>query len=359
MKQQIGNFGFSVMLIGFLFGSSIILPSATQAKQDSWIAVFLGGSIGTLFFILYFSLFQLYPNLSFFKYTKIILGKYLGTIINMFYLGFFVHLAALVLRNFWSFMATTFYSDTSELILAITIMLVIVFAVFHGIEVISRTLSLIIPTIPLIFLMLYLLLWKEYNFQYLLPIGENGIKPIIEGAFSILTFPFGELVAFTVLLPFLGQTNKTKKILVSTVFFTAIFGTITIILNTATLGILREEYNFPIYEVVKLIEVLDFVERIDAFIMLVWIFSIFAKLSLLFYVVTLGTAEIFQYEDHRPFIIPMSIIITSLSFLVYDNIVEMTIFALNTWPFYAIIFEFIIPFILLLIALMKNKSPIN
>lgn len=47
-KDRISNFQLSVLIIGFVFGSSLILNPGVNAGHDAWIAVSLGLMEGLL-----------------------------------------------------------------------------------------------------------------------------------------------------------------------------------------------------------------------------------------------------------------------------------------------------------------------
>ncbi|OEF99443.1 hypothetical protein BHF71_09025 [Vulcanibacillus modesticaldus] len=357
-KQTVSPLQFSILIIGFLFGTSIILSTSPEAKQDSWITVIIGGTSGISLFILFYYFYQRFPELTIFQYQQKLLGKKLGKLINYLYIWFFVHLAAIVLTNFWFFMCSTFYPTTSPVVIGLFLMVAITYAIYVGIEAIARTEQILIPIIPISLVIIYSLLWKEYNLENLLPIGENGIKPILSGSLGIFTFPFGETIAFGALFPYIkqGNKNKTKKIFISTLFIMMIFGTISTMLNILILGSIRENSMFPFVDIVRLVNVLGFLERIDAFVMLIWVISVFSKLSILVFAAIIGFRDTFEIEDYRPIVLPVSSLVMTLSYFLYNNIVEMNAFAFSTWPFYSLVFELLIPIILLITLIFKNNK---
>ncbi|OEF99444.1 hypothetical protein BHF71_09030 [Vulcanibacillus modesticaldus] len=354
-KQSISNLQLGLLIIGFLLGTSIIMGGAPSTKRDSWIALIIGGTSGSFLLLFYYYFYQQFPKLNLFQYQRKILGPILGRLVNILYLWFFIHLASNTLAYFGGLMSSLYYQRTEPFILILFLMLTIIYATNLGIEVVARAGLIMIPVIPTLLLLVYVLLWKEYNFEFLLPIAENGIKPILNGALTILAFPYGELIAFCVIFPHLNKTKSSKKVVFISSLFVVIFGIILVIFDTAILNDAREMSLYPLNDVVRLINVLGFFERIDASVMLIWVISVFAKLSILAYSAIIGFADLFNQIDYRPFVIPTSAIILALSLFIFDDIIQMRDFAFKTWPYYALIFELLIPVLLFLIYLSIHR----
>ena len=72
--------------------------------------------------------------------------------------------------------------------------------------------ELLVPVIPLIVVIISLSLITVHDFTAFLPILKNGMTPVLNAAFSFITFPFGETVAFLMLFPHVNKKEKLKKL---------------------------------------------------------------------------------------------------------------------------------------------------
>ena len=69
-------------------------------------------------------------------------------------------------------------------------------------------------------------------------------------------------------------------------------------------------------------------------LVLVWLNTGFIKLAALHYIATVQIAQAIKV-NHRPFIVPISVIIGTLSVTMYTNVMQMFTFAIATFPYYA------------------------
>ncbi|MGM0879370.1 MAG: GerAB/ArcD/ProY family transporter, partial [Bacillota bacterium] len=70
------------------------------------------------------------------------------------------------------------------------------------------------------------------------PFLENGWKPILTTAFPLTTFfPFGEMIVFTMLLPYLNRSELTKKVWLSAVISSGLILSYTTSLDIAVLSV--------------------------------------------------------------------------------------------------------------------------
>ncbi|MFJ7991696.1 GerAB/ArcD/ProY family transporter [Peribacillus frigoritolerans] len=72
----------------FCYRTTVIFPLASDSKQAAWISILLGIFFGLPFLIFYGYLNRQYPDLLLTEYCKKIPGKYIGTIIGIFYILF-------------------------------------------------------------------------------------------------------------------------------------------------------------------------------------------------------------------------------------------------------------------------------
>lgn len=82
-----------------------------------------------------------------------------------------------------------------------------------------------------------IMMGDNFSFLRLLPILENGIVPVIKAAIPlIVTFPFGELIAFTTVFDKVKQKEKIKKIMLITTVFTGLLLSFNNIIIISSLG---------------------------------------------------------------------------------------------------------------------------
>ena len=72
------------------------------------------------------------------------------------------------------------------------------------------------------------------------------------------------------------------------------------------------------------------------------------------YAAAAAVAELFGISDYKAFILPMTAFAVVLSIWLYDNVMQMFIFANKVYPYYVLPFQIILPLLLLLVSFIKK-----
>jgi spore germination protein KB len=342
-------------------GSAILFGIGLGAKQDAWIAILLGLAGGLLLFLVYYHLFKLYPEIPLTSYVQKITGKWIGTLIGLLYTVYFLYQASRVLRDFGELLVTTIYTNTPLYVINTLMILTILYGIHKGIEVIARVGEFYFAIIYIMALlgMLLIMFSGLIHLENLKPILENGLRPVLTMAVSqTLNFPFGEMIVFTMLLPYLNDQKKAKKICIGGMLLSGINIIITTVVNIAVLGEpLFSRSVFPLFSTISKIQMPYFIERLDVLFMLYLMIGGFFKISLYYYVSLMGTADIFKIKNHRRLAFPIGFIILFASITIASDYAEhikegeLVVPLYLHWPF-----QIILPVILLIIAFFRNVS---
>lgn len=349
---KISSIQLFLLLVAFIFGSSSIINSSVGAYQDAWFAFIIGWFSSYLLIGVYICLSLLHPQKTLIDMLIDCFGQFLGKILSSLYIFYFIHLAALVLRNFGEYMNTVNYPDTPLLFLLIALAIVTAFSVRSGLEVFSRVNELLMPFAILFVITLFFIFFHTYEFKNLLPFLDRGFAPVLKISFGVLTFPFGETVIFLMIFPSL---NRKENLLKTTFLSITASGLILLIITLRDLMALGPELIntiiFPPYSTTGLLP--DFV--IDPFIAANLLINGGLKIIICLYSASLGIAQLFGLQEYKLFVLPITAIVISLSNWIYESLPEMLRWAAEVYPIYAIPFQFIIPMTLLLISVIKKR----
>lgn len=360
-KVKISAYQLFVLVFLFEMGSAILVGLAGDAKQDAWMAVLLGMAGGILLFFIYYRLFLFYPELPLTSYLQKITGKWLGRLLGLFYIVYFIYLAARILRDFGELLTTTIYTDTPLLVINTFMVLTLVYAVHKGIEVMARVGEIFFSLIYILAIIGILLIAVSglIHFENLKPMLENGWMPVIRTFLGqTINFPFGEMIVFTMLLPFLNEPKKAKIVCIGGMVLAGINITITEAINMAVLGTdLFARSPFPLLSTISKIQLADFIERLDVLFMLYLMIGGFIKIAIFYYAAVAGVTDIFQFKNQRKISFPIGIIILFMSLLIASNYSEHIDEGLKVVPLYLHWpFQIILPSILLMIAFFRNRK---
>ncbi|MFC6601558.1 GerAB/ArcD/ProY family transporter [Ectobacillus funiculus] len=178
------------------------------------MAILLGTGAGVCLFLVYDYLYHQYEGLPLTQYVRSILGKYLGSLLALLYIFYFFYLSARVLRDFGDLLLTSTLEATPMLVINSLLMLVIGGAVYYGLEVVGRTGEIILPFMTFLALItgIAILFSHIFHIENLLPVLEGGWKPVMKATFPLtVTFPFGEIIVFSMILPYVNEQAYTRK----------------------------------------------------------------------------------------------------------------------------------------------------
>lgn len=358
-KGKISVGDFRIMVIIFSIGSSIILAPtllAGFAKQDGWVANMLGVLISLGLILVYNRLASIFSKMTFVQYNQIIFGKWIGGFTSVLFLLYLFLICASLLREIGEFITTNVLVETPIQMIMIMFILTSLIGVHMGLEVVGRTATIFFPWIAGLFLMLMLFLIPEYQFDHIKPMFEGGVKPILNGTYHILAVPYLELVVFLMITPFVMDQAGAKKafyqgtIIGGMVIFFIVMGTI---LSLGPESTYRQSYA-P-YLLGKKISVWDFFERIEIIVAIIWFLTIYFKLTISYYALALGLAQLLKLNNFKMLLFPLALNIISFSILLFPNVVQFQQLLITTSVPLSLLIGLLLPLLLLAVGKARER----
>jgi len=343
-----------------MFGSNLLLDIGKGAKQDVWIVNLLSTVFGCLLYFVYISLYKKYPDISMTGYIRKIWGKYIGGAFSFCYIIYFIYLASRVLRDFEELLISSTYRRTSIITLGICMILVLIYGVHIGVESFARVacLCFAIIIVSLLILNIMFVLGGYTKLENLQPVLGKGWGTVWKELIPTgITVPYGELITFTMILPYLNKKGSAVKIGLSAIIIGGISLTLNSIILLSVLGpdaVLRS--NFPALTAVSYINIADFIERLDSLILVLMIILGFIKISIFFFCAIIGATDFFQMKPSPAFIYLVGGVIFFSSLMIAPNYQAHIDEGLKVVPYLLHLPLLIgIPILLLLTAYIKQK----
>jgi len=361
-KTKISAIQLFAMMFMFELGSALVVSHGVTAKKDAWLAILLGLCGGIVLFFIYYALFRQYPNLPLTRYVRKIFGKYLGWVIGLLYTVYWLYAAARIMRDFSDLLLTSTLRKTPLLAINILMVLAICYVLYLGVEVLGRTAEVFIVVLILLGFTGNFLVFVSGNVDphNLQPFLENGWKPILTTAFPLTTFfPFGEALVFTMLLPYLNRPELVKKVWLSVLISSGFILSYTISLDIVVLGVEKvERATFPLLSTIGTVNLMEFLQRLDAIVVFTFLITMFFKASIFLYGAVIGIVDLFKLKNHQQIVLPMGIIVLFLSMVIASNFAEHIEEGLGiTTIMYPLHLPFIviIPLFMLLATIIRNR----
>lgn len=334
------------------------LPAISEPPEshDQWLAELLYFPVQLIFALPIYFLWKRFPNQTILQYSQTLTGI-LGKPIGLLIFWYFLHSTAIFIAQFNFFLTTAVMPETPGLFFSLTLVLVSAYAIHKGLEVICRLSELFAPLVMTAIIVVFFLLAKDMDLKNLSPVFEMGLVPLTQGSiiYSSRTL---EVLGLAMLLPCLNNPQKAKTIFIFSFALVSLFFVIITLPVLLVLGIEEaQNYGFPFYSVIRLVNIADIIERIEPVHMAIWILGAFIKLTLNYYLVVLSLSQLFNLKDYRPLILPAGSVLIPFSFIIAPNLIELetfTIYKVFTW--YSFFFIFLIPLLLLLTAKIRKKG---
>ncbi|MDX5475797.1 MAG: spore germination protein [Bacillaceae bacterium] len=359
-KEKINPFQLFVLMVLFELGSAIVIAIGVDAKQGAWLSIFLGLLAGLVIYVMYYYLYKQFPTLPLTVYVKKLLGKFLGSIIGFSYIVYFLYLASRVLRDFGDLLLTSTLPETPLFVINVLMICTIVYLLYHGIEVFARTGEFYFLILLLIGLFANLLIFLSdiIDLQNLFPLLGDGWRAIVLSAFPVgFTFPFGEIVVFTMILPHLNSQGNVLKIGWAALLVSGVVIIYTTMMNFAVLGVdIATRATFPLLATVSKIRVADFLERLDALVVVTLVITMFFKIAVFMYASILGIKHLFNVKSQQSLVLPIGIVVIFTSVTMAGSFTEHLEEGVEVVPYLLHLpFQIGIPVILLIVSVVRRK----
>lgn len=341
-------------------GMSVLLtisPVIREAKQDAWLSIIIATGACLLMTFIAVKLSLLYPKQTLIQFSQLILGKWLGKVIVIPYFIMWYSVIGIILRQSSDFIHLVLFRRTPLWVIILLALILIIYSTYAGgIEGIGRSSELLGPFIFVALIIVLILGFKTIHFDRILPVYQDtGFITIFKGAITPLSF-LGESVMMTMLVGFM---SKPKKALSSSIWGVLISGTFLIIATIFVIlifGNLGSRMWYPFFDMARYLSFMEFIQNIDAVIVVVWLCSVFIKLSLYMFFASYGTAQWLGVKDWRKLIWVVSFIGFVLALIPANVDVSSSDFPSKFWiPFILPINMIGIPIFLLSIGLIRKK----
>lgn len=356
-KEKISAGQLGLMMFFAISASAVTnIPGITgkYAHNDLWLSPFWASLIGFLTVYIAFTLHELYPNQSVIQYSSSILGRFPGKLASLFLILFYLHLTGLIVRGYAEFVVGNFLTKTPISVVMISMVIVNVFAVKGGVEVIGRTSQIFffIFLLPAAFMPLLL---GSMKFQYLFPMFEHGLKPSLMGALVPQAW-FSEFFLMAFFLPFVSNREKSMRSGMLTVFGIMLLLTIMNFFILFVFGRQVGDFLYPVMVAFRYISIADFFQNLDSVVMGIWIIGEFQKISVFYYASVLGASQWLGMKDYRPLVLPFGILVMIMAFWSVPDQLTVGGFDASAFPFYGPLVQTLFPLMLLAIALLKKRG---
>ncbi|MCF8568287.1 spore germination protein [Alicyclobacillus tolerans] len=348
------------MMASMEVGMTVLLTmtsAISDAKQDAWISKVIAGIAALLITFIASQLSRLYPGQTFIQFSEIVLGKWLGKVIVIPYFIMWFLVTGIILRQSSDFIHLALFHKTPIWAIVLLALIPMVYVTYQGgIEGIGRCSEFLGPIIFLSITAVLIFNFQNLHWDRILPIyADSGWVSILKGSVPTISF-LGESVMMTMLMAFMSKPEEGPSRALWGVGLASVFVAISTLSVILTFGSLAAKLWYPFFDMARFVSVMEFIQNIDAVIVILWLLSVFIKLSLYLFITSYGTAQWLGVKDWRKLIWFVSPIVFVLSLLPANIDVASVEYPAKFWRPYILPINMVgIPILLWIVAAIRQK----
>lgn len=343
-------------LIAFLVGTLIL-----GSRFSSPIATVIGAFLGLLLVYPSYKVAVSRPDQFLSEFGQEIVGTVLHTIFIVIIIISNLVLAAVNLRNLSDFLLMEYLIGTPAWAVIVIFCICIVYAVRSGLPSIFRVAQGIFLITAIAFLLIPFLSAAEIQTKMVIAfITHLNIRDLGVGIY-LNTVVFGELAFLFLLYPYLKSPKKVYK----TFFVTTISALVIVLSHLIPIILsfgpdLAANMTYPDMELIRFIRNSSFFETLDPILIILWLTSLFVKISFTIFTIVSCIAHLTKTRNHKPFTLSITAFTAVLSLSLARSQPELNEFVLTGALPLLIMGEFIIPIIYWIVhSIRYSKSKTN
>ncbi|MDT3428638.1 spore germination protein KB [Paenibacillus forsythiae] len=356
--KKITGLQMTFMVILFEIGSTPMFLIGGKVRQDAWLAMSIGAVAGFLLLLLYLWLQRRLPEMEWTGMLRFGFGRIAGSLTAIFYCGYFAYQAMRNVRDLGELTAITLLQSSPMSITMLVFLIIGGYAIWKGAEIIFRLPEILLPGLMLCYFILIglFLLMKSADFRRLMPVAENGLRPLLNAALpDIVSFPFGQMIVFLLLWSLWEQTGVPSKYTIGAYIGVSLFLIFMVMLTISVLGPNLSHCSvLPLLEAVRTLSRLKFIERLDILAAIMIFIGIMIKM-LIFFFCSVRIASILTNKSEKIWAMAVGAVIYGTSFIERNYTQHISI-GLGPSLKVDVIFQVVIPLILALAVLLRGRK---
>ena len=359
---------FKIVIVYIIANDLIRGIYGHNLKNDVWIPNLIGTLISVLLFTLYMFIYKNNKFDNFDNSMKHTLGKIFSKVLYVFYIIYFLLLIFLNLIDIVEAVSLYLLPSYRESIISIIILITVAYVVLKKMEVIARLSELIFYGIVIIFIFMIVLSLSVHDMQidHTLPILKDGIKVIVRPSLEMgYSVPYGELFVLLVIFQHLESNEKYTKVGNYSILTASFILTTITLFNIIFVGPFAMSYGLsPAFRLARLIDVEEYVQRLDLLLIGFHMIVVVLKLAILLYGAGHLVQNIFKFKKDKPLNITYIVMIIIIFFarqLMSKSYTDILLFRKDFLAKYiGLIFEVFFPLLIVILSFIrKNKRKVD
>ncbi len=356
--RTISNLQFYLVMIASIvaFGHFVYVHLVMlYAGRDSWISLFAAVLFGGIIAYVHLGSAKSSPDYTLVELSQRAWGKWLGSAISLLYMVYFIFIGAVTVRILSTFIGLIFPATPSQ-VWIIAIFILVAWALREEVEVMARTIQLLLPLLIVLGLSASLFLLPDRDPMKLLPIMDHGILPVWQGTVIFIAM-ISELVIGQMFIPQVKNPPNLLKQgwMVLGVLLIMFIGPITgpIMIFGENLA---KAFAYPTYAELEYIEAGDVVQRLDLFGVILWMIGGYFRITVFSYAALQVVNRLTGAIRPNAYAIPVAGVVIAIGLDLPLSRPDTYSFLLTGYPIVSIAIGVLMPLLTSLLFTFRNRK---
>lgn len=341
-KETISTGQMAGLILSTTVGSGIVYiphPLTAIARQHTWISMIAATLFGcAVLGCLIFMQRRMQEGSSFFRHACRTVGRPLAVAVALLLIILLLFAVPAIVTGIANFFTGVMMKETPAYVFSATSLIVSALTVRAGLEVMARMFLLLVAIMLAVSLLVLLLAAPGYHLEYLMPFAPLSVKPVLHATLVAAGFPFGEVLLYGVLLPYVkaARPGDLAKKLFGAYAVSGAMLTMSVLCTILAFGPAAGSFQYSLYRLASEVQIAEIIQRIEAVIGISMILGSYMKATVFLYILNVLTAECLGLSDKRASVFPLALICVFLSLNMFDNFADFYTQVYVIWPFMVI-----------------------
>ncbi len=287
MNESLTNRQIAFTIFGIVVGYGVLnLPKnvVENAGSGAWFTLLIGTAITMIFTYIITYLGYVHKNKTIYEYSNMLVGKYITSIFMIIYIIYYFMLFTTIIRMASEAIKLTVLIKTPVWALSLLFLLVVYYAVIKRLVVIARICEIYGLIIIISAIIIHLTISTQGKLINLRPFFVVGDIQAYLKATLVTVFPFLGIEILTIIS--FNKKKNNKRIFKYTAFMVGFIGILYILIVESCISIMGVDgivhYKDALFAVIRRVDIksLQFLERLDAIFLTIWIMGMFCTASI-------------------------------------------------------------------------------
>lgn len=364
MRIQITNGMLLGLIINMVYAKAIGLTQGSMAREvgsDIWLSTIFSSVIAAILMILVVAVIWRMPDGDLIKQSQIVIGRWFGKLLGLLFFLFFMSGFGGIMATFVYHLKDYFLPDAQTWIFVLIAIIVGGYAIYFGLEVISRMALIGVFSILSLNILLLFGALERFDIRELLPVFESGVGNTIWASRHILADWSLVIMMVAIILPSVKKKQVWRRSTLTGVLYGAGFILMWPIVEVGALSAeVTAQYIVSCMQMARSAQIGLYIHRYEMVMVSFFALSIITQIMMSLYCASVSLQRVIGLKDYRHLIIPVCLIFGGFSYwLVHDHARAMQ-FIENQWVGIALSISICIPLFMWLIGFaLKGKLKNN